>query len=96
MPVLCQEDAGSKASGERTRKGMEFVLGESNGVGVWMCEGSKLIREEMEKTINTSAGRKEEQMLFQITSVHVKKSLSPPHATRRAASARSSAIGGVT
>lgn len=38
-----------------------------------MCEGIKLIREKMEKTINTSAGRKEEQMLFQITSVHVKK-----------------------
>lgn len=40
-----------------------------------MCEGIKLIREKMEKTINTSAGRKEEQMLFQITSVHVKKKL---------------------
>lgn len=75
---------------------MAFVLGESNGVGVKMCEGSKLIREKMEKTINTSAGRKEEQMLFQITSVHVKKSLSPPHAARRAASARSSGIVGVT
>lgn len=54
-----------------------------------MCEGRKLIREKMEKTINTSTERKEEQMLFQITSVHVQKSLSPPHATRRAASTRS-------
>jgi len=32
----------------------------------------------MEKTINTSAGRKEEQMLFQITSVHVKKAITTP------------------
>lgn len=34
VPVLCQEDAGSKGSGERARKGMEFVPGESNGAGV--------------------------------------------------------------
>lgn len=32
----------------------------------------------MEKTINTRAERKEEQMLFQITSVHVKKAITTP------------------
>lgn len=44
MHVHGLEEAGSKGSGERMRKGVEVILEESDGVGVQLFEGSKLIR----------------------------------------------------
>ena len=34
VPVLGLQEAGSKGSGERVRKGMEVILEESDAVGV--------------------------------------------------------------
>lgn len=76
--VLSLEEAGSDVSVERTRKGMKVILEEGDGVGVWMCEERKLIRRRKDCKYQCWEERGADVIIFQITSVQVKKAVATP------------------